>query len=109
MCIFLPVHEPYSFKQLPSKALHIPFGIPMMPILLDDIIERRPQRLEHHAEMPVVVERLSEPHDVCSIVWISLVQNLYYVSLNSGRTCVFLYWLDYLHKVISTFIATLWP
>jgi hypothetical protein len=84
MCISLLVHEPNSFEKLPGKALHIPPRISMMPILLDDIIQRWPKGLKHHAEVAVVIERLFKSNYMCCIIWVSMVQGLYYVSLDSS-------------------------
>ena len=84
MCISLFVHEPNGFEELPGKALHIPPRIPMMPILLDDLIQRWPKGLKHHTEVAVVIERLFESNYMCCIIWVSLVQGLYYVSLDAS-------------------------
>jgi hypothetical protein len=84
MGISLLVHEPNGFKELSGKALHIPPRIAMMPILLDDLIQRWPKGLKHHAEVAVVIERLFESNYMCCIIWVSLVQGLYYVSLDAG-------------------------
>lgn len=81
MRIPLAVHESNSFKQLLGKALHVVSRIPMIPILLDDIEQRRAKWLKDHTEMPMMIEGLFEPNYMCFIIWISLVECLYDISL----------------------------
>jgi hypothetical protein len=76
-----------------------------MTIPLDEIVERKAERLKHHTVILMMIEGLNESHDATVALRICLVQIFNYVALSLRRVHVFWHWLYNLHTAQLTFTA----